>query len=336
MTQIIPSDSENERQRASAGFRGSRGLTFAERGPALAVLAVWGALFSPRVASAQAPAESREATGPTRSQCIDAHRNAQEFKATGKLLEAREELTVCSSAGCPGALIVDCGGWIAELEQNTPSLVFDVTLDGKPVGDAELFVNDVRMADTAQALKLNPGRHTVRVALRDFEPRVEELVLAEGMRARMVTIAFETPQAEAPATIEPAPSLTPIAPTPLEPPVRSRPTPVLVYPLLGLGAVGLAGFGVFSLLGKSKQGDLEKQCEPSCTDDDLAPMKTSYLVGDVSAGVGAAALILAGVVYFTRPEEKSGGTTTPRIAVVPATQEAMNVGAWSVVVTQAW
>lgn len=292
-------------------------------------------VLAPLSAAAQqaGPAAASDAP-PSRAQCIDAHRNAQELKLSGKLLEARNEVAICSSAGCPGPLIIDCGGWISELEQNTPSLVFEVTLDGKPVTDAKVFVDDQPVTDFAQALKLNPGRHTVRAELPSFEPQLQDLVLAEGMRARVITIAFRSPEpAPVPST---APAREPAGPAPLSQPAPQRPTPVLVYPLLGVGAAGLATFGVFSLIGKAKQSDLEKTCEPECTDDDLSPMKTAYLVGDISAGVGAASLIVAGVLYFTRPAEKVGATPPPRVAVVPIGKNPLQASALSVVVTQAW
>jgi hypothetical protein len=68
--------------------------------------------------------------------------------------------------------------------------------------------------------------------------------------------------------------------------------------------LGLGGFAVFGGLGRAKQSDLERSCEGHCTDHDLSLMKTEYLIGDVSLGVGIAALVGAAVVYFTRPDEK--------------------------------
>jgi hypothetical protein len=72
----------------------------------------------------------------------------------------------------------------------------------------------------------------------------------------------------------------------------------LFYPLLGVGAAGIVSFGVFALVGKSKQHELESTCKPNCTEDALSSMKTSFLVGDISLGVGLASLAAAGVFYF--------------------------------------
>lgn len=237
-----------------------------------------------------------EPTLPSRAECLEAHTSAQELKQSSKFLEAQERLLVCSSASCPGAVISDCGSWITELEQMTPSMVFQVRIDGKEVLDTDVQVDGKAVTDRTHAYKVNPGRHTVRVQAASFEPHEEVVLLPEGQRLRMVEVDFKS---------APTPSAAPIAET--APPPRkgvTRPTPTVVYPLLGLGVLGAAGFGTFALLGKSEQGKLEDRCEPRCTDSDLSKMKRWFLIGDVSAGVGAAALLGAGIVYLARPSKE--------------------------------
>lgn len=244
-------------------------------------------------------AAAAQAALPSRAECLEGHRNAQELKQSGKFLEAQEHLQVCSAGSCPGAIITDCGNWITELEQTTPSLVFQVRLDGKEALDATVTVDGKLVADRAHAFKVNPGRHTVRVELGGFEAREEDVVLPEGQRMRMMQVDFSAKPAA------PAAATAPAAPPPKE---IVRPTPVIVYPLLGLGVAGLAGFGAFSLLGNSEKSKLEDRCEPRCTDDDLTKMKRWYTIGDVSAGVGAAALLGATIVYLARPSREVDST----------------------------
>jgi hypothetical protein len=248
-----------------------------------------------QTAGAQA-SEAPTATGPDRTACVAAHTKAQELKRGGQLIEAQAELQICSSAGCPGAIISDCGQWIADLEQTTPSMVFEVRVDGKQVTEFQIQVDGTVVGDPSKALKVNPGRHVVRVEVAQFEPKEETVVLPEGQRMRLVPFQFDSPKPEAMAeTVESAP--------PPAPQVMERPTPVAVYPLLGVGVLGLGAFGVLSFLGKSEQSDLEEGCSPRCTNADLDSMKSYYLIGDISAGVGAAALIGAGIVYLARPSE---------------------------------
>lgn len=258
-------------------------------------------LGTARADPAATGSKSTEASGgdpaqPSRAQCLEAHRNAQELKQGSKLLEAQEHLRVCSAGSCPGAIITDCGNWISELEQVTPSMVFEIRLDGKEAFDAKLFVDGKPVVDRAHAVKVNPGRHAVRVELPPFEPRDQDVVLPEGQRMRLISVEFATK-----ASTPPPVAATPVAPPPKE---TVRPTPVAVYPLLALGVAGLGGFGAFSFLGKSEQNELEKACAPDCTNSDLAPMKRWYLIGDISGGVGAAALIGSAIVYFARPTKE--------------------------------
>jgi hypothetical protein len=256
---------------------------------ALSACALIGGSLHARGAAAQAAL-------PNRAECLDAHRNAQELKQSAKLVEAQEHLSVCSSSSCPGAIISDCGNWIAELEQTTPSMVFEIRVDGKEALDATVLVDGQPVADRAHALKVNPGRHAVRVELPPFQPREEDVVLPEGQRMRLISIEFKNERRE------PAP----VANVPLQPVAREtiRPTPGLVYPLLGLGIAGAAGFGAFTFLGKSEQNQLEDECAPHCADADLKDMKRWYTFGDISAGVGVAALLGATIVYFTRPSRE--------------------------------
>jgi len=253
---------------------------------------------------------------PTRDQCLAAHHSAQELKRSGELLESQAQLAICSSVGCPGPIISDCGQWISDLEQITPSMVFDVRLDGKQVSEFQISVDGTPVTDVTKAFKVNPGRHVVRAELPNFEPQEETPVLPEGQRLRLISFAFKSNE---PAS-EPAGG-APVAPIVPPPPVEpKRPTPALVYPLLGLAVAGFGAFGVFSVIGHSKQNDLEKSCKPDCTDAQLQPMKRNYLIGDVSAGVGVAALLGAGIVYFTRPADSTSsaalsvrvGAATPR------------------------
>ena len=252
------------------------------------------------VAAADVPPASA-ATGPSRTECLDAHRSAQELRKGGKLLESQEQLLICSSESCPGAIITDCGKWLTELEQATPSVVFEVRVDGKDTNSARIELDGRVVSDWSQAVKLNPGRHDVRISVDGFEPYVENVLTAEGQRLKMVSAEFK--KQEAAAALAGAPP-----PKPVE---LKRPTPAVTYALLGVGVLGAAGFATFAAIGKTKQNQLDNDCAKvaPCTDADLKPMKTMYLAGDISAGVGAAALIGAAIVYFTRPTVESSPTS---------------------------
>jgi hypothetical protein len=239
-----------------------------------------------------AEAAASEPGQPSRAQCLDAHHNAQELKQGGKLLEAQEHLAICSSGSCPGVVITDCGNWLTELEQSTPSMVFELRLDGKEAAQARVYVDDKPVVDRTHAVKVNPGRHAVRVELPPFEPHEEDVVLPEGQRMRLISVQFTSKPKEA----APAPVAAPPPPKQVV-----RPTPVAVYPLAVLGLAGVGSFGAFAYLGKSEQTKLEDGCAPRCSEGELSKMKRWYAIADVSAGVGAAALLTAAIVYLARP-----------------------------------
>jgi len=244
---------------------------------------------------------------PTKEQCIETHRQAQQAQNDRKLVHARELSRNCTALACPGLIVTDCARWLNDMEQRIPSVVFEVRLDGKPnltatiVADGELVQEWTR----GESLRLDPGEHQFRFEMAEHQPIIQNLLLAEGMRYRIVSVDFATEKPAAPAVVTPV-APPPTSTTPSAPP--ERPTPVIVYPLLGVGAVGLGSFALFGLMGKSKQSDLENTCKPNCTDSDLKPMKTSYLVGDISLGVGVASLVAASIFYIGR-QEKPPSTT---------------------------
>ncbi len=281
----------------------------------------------PQAAAAVAGADATQASAPDRTSCLGAHRAAQELRQSGKLVEASAQLVICSSQSCPGPVISDCGTWIGELEEATPTLVFEVDADGKETQEAKLFVDQEPVTDWSHALKVNPGRHVIRAELPPFEPHEETVIAIEGRRMRLVSIQFASPKA-AIADARPTPAA--------EAPTERRPVPVIVYPLLGAGIVGLAGFGVFGGIGRAKQTSLQQTCAPGCSDSDLQPMKTAYLVGDVAAGVGAAALVSAALFYFTRPTESQHQVGLRSFDVGPIQGVARGDRPWSASATMTW
>lgn len=226
----------------------------------------------------------RRSTAAKRDRCIGAHRQTQALQSSGQLVQAWEQAQVCMDPGCPGLLVVDCARWLSDLDQRIPSVVFQVRADGNVSSDARVFVGEKRAESwtNGTALRLNPGQHVFRFELPGHPSIISRLVVAEGMRFRVVSAEFATPSDR-----------------------KSAALPVIVYPLLGVGALGLAGFAGFSLSGMAEQRNLERTCSPRCTDSDLSGTRTRYLVGDISLGLGLAALAGAGIAYWVRPEQES-------------------------------
>jgi hypothetical protein len=247
---------------------------------------------------------------------LDAHRSYQRLRRGNQLQQARAALNRCSRRECPGAVVTDCATWLSELLPAIPSVVFDVTLDGAGAPAARVIVDGVSFDAWADggALELDPGKHSVRFELAPFPPKEDVFVLSEGMKFRAIAAEFRSSPASdgvpsAPATVPsvgPRPAPPSLAP---EPSVKGRPVPGAVYPLMGVGAAGLAVFIGAGVAGKAEQNRLDRECVPACEERALNKMLAFYTTADVALAVSVSALVGAGVVYATRPGSK------PHVAV---------------------
>jgi hypothetical protein len=152
-------------------------------------------------------------------------------------------------------------------------------------------------------VQLNPGNHRYRFETEGSDPVERELVIRVGERNRIVRIDFQSkPESE------PAPVAPPAAPTPSPPAAERSHTLPLV--LGGVGILGVGAFATFAVLGREQETELSGSCEPNCTDAQVAPVRTKYLVADISLGVGIASLAAAAYFYFQGENEPEAPTQT--------------------------
>lgn len=251
---------------------------------------------------------------PTKQQCIAAHLECQEAQSSGRLLRARQDAIVCTNRACPAALVSDCANWLDELDRRIPSVVFEVNLNGVLNKTATIDVDGQPVGEWThgEALQLNPGAHRIKVELDSHPPVIQEVLLAEGMRFRLITADIKS-AAVSPEASKPEPEALHVSKPAVAETKLERPVPVLVYPLAGLGVAGLATFVGFSLSANSEYDRLSRTCAPFCRDDEVNAVKRRYLIGDISLGISGAALTGAAVLYLTRPTKASA----PRVGVVP-------------------
>ncbi len=237
------------------------------------------------------------AAAPSKEQCVNAYQGAQLDMKQSALASAREKLTLCLAESCPSALHADCADWLKEVERRQPSVVLSfkgkdgaaatsipATLDGKPF----LGKTDGR------AVNVDPGEHTF-VFSPAGEPSVEvRVVVREGEKSQRVEATsklFVAPPKDTPGTLRPLPPATQTV----------RPVPWSVIALGGIGLVGIGGFAGFGIAGTRGKADLEL-CKPACAEDDVASVRTRFVVADVSFAIGLVALGAATVLFLTRPE----------------------------------
>jgi hypothetical protein len=268
----------------------------------------WALPLTLGLALATTPARADEG----KQECVAAHADSQRLRSEAKLTEAREKLIACTRPECPGAVRSDCAKWLGEVQDELPSVVVVATdANGGDVADVKIIVDGKVVASelNGQPVLLDPGARTLRFEREGSSPVERKLVIRVGERNRRVEVQF-VPQL-AGAT---GPGVTPGAPS--DEPTHDSGTsggggkiPTMTWVLGGVGVLGLASFTYFSLDGLGKESDL-KDCKPNCSHDDVQSTKTSYLIGDISLGVGVVALAGAAYFYFTRPAPQTASTGT--------------------------
>jgi hypothetical protein len=241
--------------------------------------------------------QAQGAGDASKEACSDAYVANQKLRKDGKLTQAREQLLICAQDSCPEAVKTDCVRWLADLEQNTPTLVVAAKgKDGKDTVDVSVFVDGTKVADQldGRPLPIDPGAHVLRFEHAGAPPVEQKVVIQQGAKNRSLEISF--------APVAPGPAPDPGGKPDAE---WERPQPVATYVLWGLSLVGFGMFAGFGIVGKNEADDLDKECgenapppqQRTCTDDQINGVKTKLIVADVSLGVGIAAFA-AGLAFL--------------------------------------
>jgi hypothetical protein len=260
------------------------------------------ALLAPAGLRAEPARAPRSAAGPPAapladSACFDQHELGQELRQAGKLLESRSSFLECALSECPAAVRRDCERWSTEVSEQLPSVMFRVTLDGRPRTDARVLVDGkLHLEAPREPLSLDPGGHAVRVSLDGASPFQSRIELRAGERARRVEVELHAAGAE-----------------------RERPIPTLSWVLGGVGVAGAGSFIGFGLASRSLEQDLDRRCAPACSDAEIDRVRQRSLVANISLGVGLASLVSAGALYFLSPGDEPVETEPPpiQLSLVP-------------------
>jgi hypothetical protein len=266
-----------------------------ERFLAHAGVAWWCCLSS--LVHAQQPARS---DAPTRAQCLAQHEHAQDERIAGRLLAARASLRECSAAACPTLVSRDCVNWLAEVEQQIPSVIFAGAKDGEDLVTLRVREGERLLAEniTGTPLELDPGPHHFVAELPGFPPQEATYVLQAGDKSRVVRFEFVSEAAPVPH-----PSATPALPSSRAQPPRAlwRPIPTVTYALAGASLVAAVTGSVLGTLALSKRKEFDRACAPLCDDREVSSVRSLALGADIAIAV---ALLSAGgavYTYATRP-----------------------------------
>jgi hypothetical protein len=242
--------------------------------------------------------------------CASASESAQTLLDAHKLLAARAKLLVCARTSCPAVIKRDCDELLSRAEAAIPTIVLSVKdAAGRDVVDAKVLLDGVTLANAlqGQALRIDPGSHTLRFE-RDGSSPVELPVVAhEGERDREVQVQLG---AAAAAPQPPPATVRPTAPSSVLGPA-SAPPAWIAWTLGGVGVVGLGTFVALAATGQSQYND----CKASgCSQSESASLERERVGGFVLLGVGLAAST-ASVWLFVKNANRHSGEAPARVGI---------------------
>lgn len=245
-----------------------------------------------------APAVPTKTAGPkagggsVKAQCIAAHEAGLSLRNEKKPHAARAKFVQCARNECPVVLRKECADLIATAEKEAPTVLLEAKDDKG--GDTtavkvSLDGNALVARLTGAAVEVEPGEHVFKFERDDGKTIEQRVLVGEGEKNKKVVADYA---ALLPKKVVEEPHGARETPKKAE-------IPVISWVAGGVAVVALGSFTVFALTGKSKESDLASSCSPRCTDDEVSGPKTSYLIADVSLGVGIVAAAVA--IYFALP-----------------------------------
>ena len=241
--------------------------------------------------------------------CGAAYEEAQVARSESRLRTARDDLASCMRAECPEFVRNDCARWLNEVELALPSIVLVAKSGATELEDVQVSFDGAPLRDRidGKAVTVDPGRHVLRFEATARAAVEVEIIIREGDKNRVVEANFPStePKPPAPRAVQGAPA-------------SEAPSRVLPYALLGAGALGLAGFTSFALLGNSDKHELERTCSPDCTASQANAVHTKYVIADVSLAIGTVAIGAACYLLFAASGEptKKSNSSSPTVGLV--------------------
>jgi hypothetical protein len=242
-------------------------------------------------------------SAPTKKECASAYEDTQALRRDGRLAEAQKRALACTQDACPDVVKQDCTRWLAEIETNQPTVVFEAfDVSGAETAAVEVSVDGALLKDRldGKSVAVDPGERVFRYQLTDGSstPVETRVVVREGEKNRKLTVRF----AVAGSAVGAGAGSDGVHAG--DDTGAQGGVPTLAWVLGGVGVVGIGAFATFGILGLSEKADREAPvaeggCAPNCSDDDVSSVRTKLVLADVSLGVGVAALGVATYLLLT-------------------------------------
>jgi hypothetical protein len=250
-----------------------------------------------------------QGTSVTNAECVNGYEQGQVQRQSGQLVSARGLLQTCARDECPGFIRADCATWYGEVQNEVPTLVFAARSQGRDLSDVRVSVGARVLSERAdgQVVELDPGEYDFEFRAADMRTLVQRFVIARGERNRLIQVELEPLVAAPSATV-------------LPPARRSLLVPVL---FASVGAAGVAGFAGLGAWGRSQENELKSSCAPQCETARISEVRRTYLLADVSLGVGVASLALGAYFLFSADSgDASARGRVPPVAVLASPDAA--------------
>lgn len=252
--------------------------------------------------------------------CTRAAESAQVSLSDRKLVDAHAQLLRCASDVCPRVVRTDCLRWLDEVNASMPTIVVRVRdARDKDVLDPTITVDGHTIALSGKAINVDPGRHVIG-ARRGDERGTEEILVAEGEKLRLLPVQIldrRSATATEPDGAGRAPATTATS--------TSNPTSTsttdgpgaLPWVLVGVGAAGLATFGVLQIAASARYDELEGSCGSRCDPDEVSGGKNMVIGSAIALGIGVVSLATGVGLLWLAP--KNGARAHASIGGLRAT-----------------
>jgi hypothetical protein len=256
-------------------------------------------------------------------ECARAYETSQVQRGAGAISRARSEFERCRRADCPEFIRNDCSRWAEELLAEQPTVILSAKRGSRTLTQVRVSIGSRVLAEQLddRAVELDPGEYDFRFETAEGGVAISHAVIQSGNKDRLVQVEFDALAREPDASSAVAPKAGDAGrasnqPSMTAPSEVARGSQVLPWVLLAVGTASV-GTGVgLSIAGHSDELRLRETCSPHCTDAQVAPVHTKYLLSDISFGVGLVSLSAAAFLFLRQPSSEPRAEATAPIAVV--------------------
>ena len=183
-----------------------------------------------------------------------------------------------------------------------------------------------------RAVELDPGEYDFRFETAEGSVVVQHALIQAGNKDRLLQVEFaplarsHPPRSKSAATPRAAaaahgPTQAETAATPSGSASQPR---ILPWALLAVGTASIGAGAALSFSGHSDEVELRDLCSPHCTDAQVAPVHSKYLLSNISFGVGLVSLSAAAYFFLRHSdsEQAAAGTLPVTVTASPSSIQA--------------